>query len=80
MPNMTYLQCVQNVITLACYNFDIHAPILMSFRRPFVKWFAYAIGLLSVCVCLSVCLSAMLVYCGQTVGWINMELGMQVGL
>ena len=22
----------------------------------------------------------MLVYCGQTVGWINMKLGMQVGL
>ena len=29
--------------------------------------------------CLSV-LSATLVYCGQTVGWITMELGMQVGL
>jgi len=32
--------------------------------------------------CLSVCpvLSVTLVYCGQTVGWINMKLGMQVGL
>jgi len=30
-------------------------------------------------VCLSV-LSVMLVYCGQTVGWIKMKLGMQVGL
>jgi len=30
---------------------------------------------------LSVCLSVMLVYCGQTaVGWIKMKLGMQVGL
>jgi len=27
-----------------------------------------------------VCLSVTLVYCGQTVGWINMKLGMQVGL
>ena len=27
-----------------------------------------------------VCLSMMLVYCGQTVRWIKMELGMQVGL
>ena len=29
---------------------------------------------------LSVCLSVMLVYCGQTTGWIKMKLGMQVGL
>ena len=27
-----------------------------------------------------VCLSVTLVYCGQTVGWIKMKLGMQVGL
>ena len=31
-------------------------------------------------VCLSVCLSATLVYCDQTVAWIKMKLGMQVGL
>jgi len=31
------------------------------------------------CLCLS-CLSATLIYCGQTVGWIKMKLGMQVGL
>jgi len=33
-------------------------------------------------VCLSICpvLSVMLVYCGQTVGWIKMKLGVQVGL
>jgi len=32
-------------------------------------------------VCLYVCLSAVtLVYCGQAVGWIQMKLGMQVGL
>jgi len=37
----------------------------------------YAIGSLS--VCLSLCLST-LVYCGQTVGWIRMPLGMKVGL
>jgi len=29
--------------------------------------------------CLS-CLSATLVYCGQTVGWIKIPLGMEVGL
>jgi len=33
-------------------------------------------------VCLSVCpvLSVTLVYCGQTVGWMKMKLGTQVGL
>jgi len=30
--------------------------------------------------CLSVCLSVTLVYCGQTVGWIEMKLGIKVGL
>jgi len=43
----------------------------------------YAIGPLSVCPVLSVCLSCLsvtLVYCGQTVGRIKMKLGMQVGL
>jgi len=31
-------------------------------------------------VCLSVCLSVTLVYCGQTVGWIKMKLRMEVGI
>ena len=34
-------------------------------------------------LCLSVCLSVLsvtLVYCGQTVGWIKMQLGKEVGL
>jgi len=35
---------------------------------------------LSCPVCLSVCLSVVLVYCGQTAGWIKMPLGMEVGL
>ena len=30
--------------------------------------------------CLSVCLSVTLLYCGQTVEWIKMKLGMDVGL
>jgi len=34
----------------------------------------------SLSVCLPVCLSVTLVYCGQTVGRIKMKLGMQVGL
>ena len=32
------------------------------------------------CPVLSVCLSLTLVYCGQTVGWIKMKLGTEVGL
>jgi len=39
----------------------------------------YAIGPLSVCLSLF-CLSVTLVYCGQTVGWIKMKLGVDVGL
>ena len=50
----------------------------MVFGRPFVKWFALChrtvvLTLLSV-------LSVTLVYCGQTVGWIKMKLGTEVGL
>jgi len=68
----------------------VHIPNSISiglgvFRRPFVKRFSLCyIGPLSVClsvcpVCMSV-LSITLVYCGQTVGWINMRLRMEVGL
>ena len=34
----------------------------------------------SVCPVLSVCLSVSLVYCGQTVRWMKMKLGTEVGL
>jgi len=46
------------------------------FGRPFVKRFALcyvSVGCLS-------CLSVTLVYCGQTVGWIKMKPGMEIGL
>ena len=49
---------------------------MIIIRRPFVKWLA--IGPLSVYV-LSV-LSVTLVYCDQTVGWIKIPIGMEVGL
>ena len=35
---------------------------------------------LSVCLSVCLCLSVTLVYFGQTVGWIKMKLGLQVGL
>ena len=43
------------------------------FGRPFVKRFA-------LCYRTVDCLSVTLVNCGQTVGWIKMPLGMEVGL
>ena len=58
-------------------NLDKCLPI---FGRPFVKRFALCyrtVVCLSVCPVLSV-LSVALVYCGQTVVWIKMPLGMEV--
>jgi len=50
----------------------------MVFGRPFIKRFAlcYRTVVMSVCPVLSVTL----VYCGQTVGWIKLKLGVEVGL
>jgi len=50
---------------------------MLILGRPFVKRFALCYRTV---VCLSVCLSVTLVYCGQTVGWIKMKLGVEVGL
>jgi len=51
------------------YCTDKHSLV---YGRLFVKWFA-------LCYRTAV-LSVTLVYSGQTVGWIKMKLGMQVGL
>ena len=51
-------------------------PLVGAVAPPWLRHWPYAIGMLSVLCCLSV----NLVYCGQTVGWIKMKLGMQVGL
>jgi len=59
-----------------------HTPYFRPiFGRPFVKRFAlcYQTVVCPVCSVLSV-LSVTLVYCGQTVGRIKIQLGMQVGL
>jgi len=50
---------------------------LLVFGRPFVKQFAVCYPSI---VCHLCCLSVTLVYCGQTVGWIKIKLGMEVGL
>jgi len=59
-------------------NTCCHDPYHHFIGRPFVKRFAvcYRIVVLSVCPVLS----ETLVYCGQTVGWTKMKLGVQVGL
>jgi len=49
--------------------------------RPFVKRFALCYRtVVLVCVSCVSCLFVTLVYCDQTVGWLNMKLGMEVGL
>jgi len=48
-------------------------------ERPFVKRFALCYHTV-VCPVCPVCLSVTSVHCGQTVRWIKMKLGMQVGL
>jgi len=53
--------------------------VKVVFGRPFVKRFALCYQTVVCPLCLSV-LSATLVYCGQTVEWIKMKLGMRVGL
>jgi len=53
---------------------------LMYTTRCIYKELIYAIGPLSVCPVLSVCLSAALVYCGQTAKSMKIKLGIEVGL
>jgi len=51
-----------------------HMFLLTSYDKTYVctAWFA-------LCYQTVVCLSVTLLYCGQTVGWIQMKLGTQVG-
>ena len=57
-----------------CYTYNFWATVCKTVRRR-----AYALRPLSLCPVLFV-LTVTLVYCGQTVGWIKVKLGMQVGL
>jgi len=50
--------------------------VVSVFGRPFVKVKRFALCYRT--VVLSVCLSVTMVYCGQTVKWIKMKLGMEV--
>ena len=75
--DVTDIQQSDDLIIVTFANFEGDASILiLLFGRPFVKQFT----LFYRTVILSVCLSVTLVYCGQTVRWIRMKPGMQVGL
>jgi len=52
---------------------------ILIFGLPFIKRFALSYRTVAYLSVLS-CLSVTLVYCGETVGWIMMKLGKQVGL
>jgi len=52
--------------------------VIISIGLVCVKRFALCYRTVVCPICLSVCLT--LVYCGQTVGWIKMSLGTEVGL
>ena len=51
--------------------------IYLVFGRPFVKRFALCY-VFPVCLSLLFCIVGLLLYCGQTVGWITMSLGIEV--
>jgi len=53
--------------------YEVPFTFMQVFGWPFMKQFA-------LCYQTAVCLSVTLVYCGQTVGWIKMKLGVEVGL
>ena len=59
-----------------CISLSIRSIL---FGPPFAKRFALCYQTV-VCPVCPVCLSVTLVYCGQTVAWIKVKLGTQVGL
>jgi len=73
------LSVTSNPISSESVTSNLTYSVTAIFGRPFVKRLALCYQTV---VGLSLCpvLSVTLVYCGQTVGWINMKLGMQVGL
>ena len=61
---------------LIYYNYHTDDSLQVISVRPFVKTVRHMLSVR----CLSVCLSVTLLNCGQTVGWIKLKLGVQVGL
>jgi len=75
-------RCHRRLQDVTYYNAVIVTENHLLFERPFVKRLALCYRTDNRLVCLSElsCLSVTLMYCGQTVGWIKMKLGMEVGL
>jgi len=74
------LQLVHKIILRDWFWEGIYIPIYPpSLYAPGPMLSDSCLSVLS-CLVLSSCLSVTLVYCGQTVGWIQMKLGVQVGL
>ena len=73
-----YFQALKAFLTWKNLSFDWFIQLLYGNYLPLgdhlYNGSPYAIGPLPVC------LSLTLVYCGQTVGWIKMKLGVEVGL
>jgi len=74
-----YLSHVMYIELIHLNTWECHSRLLvLLFGQPFVKWFTLCYqDHCPVCLC---CLSVMLVYCGQTVGWMKMPLGTAEGL
>ena len=68
----------QNLTRQAKQSFSVNISHLLG--RPFVKRFAGFSHCYRTVVFCRACLSVTLEYCGQTVGWIRVPLGMEVGL
>jgi len=67
-------------IVYSLCRFLLNIYVVITFiGRSFAKRLALSYRTLVCSVCF-VCLSVMLVYCGKTVGWIKMQLGMVAGL
>jgi len=74
--NFAFKSRKSHVVLLAAFV-DFWATVCKTVRPVLSDRCLSGLSVLSV---LSVCLSVTLVYCGQTVGWIKMKLGVQVGL
>ena len=61
-------------------QYDDNRPIATFLGHRLQNGSPFGIGPLSVLSCMSVTLSVTFVYCGQTVRWIKIPLGMEVGL
>ena len=73
----------QSLHLFCAVSVQTESSVIVVFGRPFVKRFVLCYRTVVypvLLVCLSICLSVTLLYCGQRVGRIQMKLSKQVGL